>query len=163
MLSDFQQNMVWESWLASEIRSIYFADLVQRFQLWQRLLVVSGLILSSGATFTLLTSAVPPNLNWIKPTLTVLAAAMSLWSLVAKYERNAMECADLHSRWNALAMQYESLWADMSAEDSAIKLGRLRTEEIAISKSSTSQPTYTGLLEKAQANVVLHHAAHSTN
>jgi hypothetical protein len=55
MLSDFQQNMVWEGWLAAEIRSSYFAALVARYQFIQRFLVVLGLVLSSGATFTLIT------------------------------------------------------------------------------------------------------------
>ena len=157
MLSDFQQTTVWESWLAAEIRAAYFAELVQRFQSRQRLLVVGSLLLTSSATITLLTTIVPPNLNWIKPTLTLLAAGLSLWSLVAKNERSSIECADLHLRWNTLAMQYETLWSDMYAEDAAAKLMQLRTEELAVSKSSTSQPAYTRLLEKVQRNVVLHH------
>jgi hypothetical protein len=157
LLSDFQQTTVWESWLAAEIRAAYFAELVQRFQSRQRLLVVGGLLLSSGATITLLTAIVPPNLNWIKPTLTLLAAGLSLWSLVAKNERNSIECADLHLRWNTLALHYESLWSNMYGEEAAEKLMQLRTEELAVSKSSTSQPSYTKLLEKVEQNVILHH------
>jgi len=157
MLSDFQQQTVWEGWLASEFRANYFADLCQRLQFQQRLLGVFVLVLSSGASVSLLTSIIPPNLNWIKPTLTLLATLASMWSLVAKYERNAIECADLHSRWNLLAIQYESLWADMFSEDAAEKLSRLRSEEASISKSSTSQPTYPGLAKKAYDNVVMHH------
>jgi hypothetical protein len=84
MLSEFQQSMVWEGWLAAEIRSGYFAALVARYQFIQRCLVVTGLVLSSGATFTLLTTVVPPSLGCIKPVLTLLAAIVSLWSLVAK-------------------------------------------------------------------------------
>jgi hypothetical protein len=157
MLSDFQQTTVWERWLSAEIRAAYFAELVQRFQSRQRFLVVGGLLLSSGATITLLTAIVPPNLGWIKPTLTLLAAGLSLWSLVAKNERSSIDCADLHLRWNTLALQYETLWADMYADDAAAKLMQLRTEEMAISKSSTALPSYTRLLEKVQQNVILHH------
>jgi hypothetical protein len=129
MLSDFQQTTVWESWLAAEIRAAYFAELVQRFQSRQRFLVVGSLLLTSGATITLLTTIVPPNLIWIKPTLTLLAAGLSLWSLVAKNERSSIECADLHLRWNTLAMQYETLWSNMYAEDAAVTLMQLRAEE----------------------------------
>ena len=157
MLSEFQQDTVWESWLAAEIRAAYFAALVQRFQSRQKFLVVGGLLLSSGATISLLTAVVPPSLNWIKPTLTLLAAGFSLWSLVAKNERSAIDCADLHFRWNTLALQYETLWCNTFAEDASSVLAQLRTEELAISKSSTSQPAYTGLLEKVQRNVVMHH------
>jgi hypothetical protein len=157
MLSDFQQTTVWESWLSAEIRAAYFAELVQRFQSRQKFLVVGGLLLSSGATIALLTAIVPQNLNWIKPTLTLLAAALSLWSLVAKNERSSIDCADLHLRWNTLALQYETLWSNMYADDAAAKLIQLRTEELAISKSSTSLPSYTRLMEKVQQNVVLQH------
>jgi len=157
MLSDFQQTTVWESWLSAEIRAAYFAELVQRFQSRQKFLVVGGLLLSSGATITLLTAIVPPNLNWIKPTLTLLAAGLSLWSLVAKNERSSIDCADLHLRWNTLALQYETLWSNMYADDAVTKLIQLRTEELTISKSSTSLPSYTRLMEKVQQNVVLQH------
>jgi hypothetical protein len=157
MLSEFEQNTVWESWLAAEIRAAYFADLVQRFQARQKILVVGGLLLSSGATVTLLTAIVPPNLNWIKPTLTLLAAGLSLWSLVAKNERSSIDCADLHFRWNSLALQYETLWSNMFTDGANERLLELRKEELAVSKSSTSQPAYPGLLAKAQENVVMHH------
>ena len=157
MLSEFQQNAVWERWLSAEIRAAYFAALVQTLQSRQRLLVVTGLVLSSGATLTLLTSVVPPNLYWIKPTLTMLAAVISLWSLVARYERNAIECSDLHSRWNTLALHYEALWSSMFSENAATRLFELATDEVSLSKSSTSQPAHTRLLEKAQENVVMHH------
>jgi hypothetical protein len=157
MLSDFQQQTVWDSWLASEIRAAYFAELVQTFQSRQRLLVVGSLLLSSSATITLLTTIVPPTLSWIKPALTLLAAGLSLWSLVAKNERAAIDCADLHLRWNTLALHYEALWSDMYAEGAGDKLMQLRTEKLAVSKSSTSQTAYRKLLEKAYHTVVMHH------
>lgn len=149
-----------ESWLAAEIRATYFADLVQRFHFRQRLFVVGSLLLSSGATVALLTAIVPANLSWIKPALTLLAAGLSLWPLVAKNERNSIECADLHFRWNALALQYETLWSSMFTVEAEEQLARLRLEELAISKGSTSQPAYKSLLKKAQANVIMHHQHH---
>ena len=160
MLSDFQQKMVWEGWLSAEIRAGYFAALVERFQQRQKWLVVGGLLLSSGATVALLTSVFPPALNWVKPLLTFLAASLSLWSLVARNERRATECADLHFRWNTLAQEYESLWADMYAEDAAAILDHLRKEGAGISKSNTALPAYRDLLEQVQDNVVMHHSPH---
>ncbi len=157
MLSDHQQEQVWTGWLESEIRAAYFADLVQRFQGVQKALVVLSLFLSSGATITLLTTIVPPQLGWVKPLLTLLAAAISLWSLVAKYERSATECADLHFRWNKLAMAYEDLWGNMYEDEAAGTLNQLREEDASISKSSTSMPSYVGLLRKAQKNILMHH------
>lgn len=160
MLPDLQQDMVWDGWIAAEIRATYFGALVSTFQNRQRLLVVAGLLLSLGATFTLLTSVVPPQLAWIKPMLTVLAAAMSLWSLVAKNERSAIGAADLHSRWSTLALGYETLWADMYGDIATQTLERLRKDEIEISKSSTTMPAYKRMLVSAQENVVMHHRHH---
>ncbi len=157
MLSDFQQDTVWDGWLAAEIRAAYFAALVNRFQWRQKMLVVAGLLLSSGATITLLTTVIPPQFGWIKPTLTVLAAAMSLWSLVAKNERNAIDAADLHFRWKTLALEYEDLWGNVYGDQAAERLTQLRKEEAVVPKSSTSMPAYKGLLAAAQANVVMHH------
>jgi hypothetical protein len=157
MLSDYEQEMVWERWLSAEIRAAYFAALVGRFQLRQKLLVLGSLLLSSGATITLLTTVLPPTLNWIKPVLTLLAAALSLWSLVAKNERGAMDCADLHFRWNTLALGYESLWSNVYADNALETLDTLRKEEALASKSSTAFPAYKKLLEEAQDNVVMHH------
>ena len=101
-----------------------------------------------------------PAFNWIKPSLTFLAAALSLWSPVARNERRATECADLHFRWNTLAHGYEDLWANMYAENAPAILADLRKEDAGISKSSTTLPSYKDLLEKMQATVVMHHEHH---
>lgn len=162
MLSEFQQQAVWDGWLSAEIRSGYFAELVTRYQARQRYLVVGGLLLSSGATVTLLTTVVPPAYAWIKPLLTVLAALTSLWSLVAKNERNAIDCADLHLRWNNLAAEYEAIWANVYADDAEARLAQVRKEESLLSKSSTSMPRYDRLLAKVQDNVMMHHRSEVT-
>ncbi len=157
MLSEFQQGALWESWLSAQIRSDYFAALTNRYQHWQKMLVCGSLVLSSGATIALLTTVIPNNLSWIKPALTVLAAALSAWSLVAKNERNAIDCADLHSRWNSLALDYEILWSNTHTKNALAKLESLRRREIEISKSSASMPEDLSLLSKLQDNVTMHH------
>jgi hypothetical protein len=157
MLSEFQQRVVWESWLSAEIRAAYFAALVERFQRRQKFLVVGSLLLSSGATFALVTSYIPASLSWIKPSLTLLAAVLSFWSLVAKNERASIDSADLHARWLNLALQYEALWANVYVDDAARRLEVLRMDEVAISKSSTTFPTYGNLLEKVQDRIVMNH------
>ena len=157
MLSEFQQKILWESWLSAEIRAAYFAALVERFQRRQKYLVVGSLLLSSGATFALVTGYIPASVNWIKPSLTLLAAVLSFWSLVAKNERASIDSADLHARWLNLALQYESLWSNVYADDASRKLEALRMDEVAISKSSTAFPTDGNLLEKVQDRVVMNH------
>ena len=158
MLSEYQQDVVWEGWLSAEIRAGYFARLVQRYQRRQQLLVLGTLLLSSGATVLLLTAVVPAGWGWIKPLLTLIAAGLSLWSLVARNERNATECADLHGRWYAIALRYEGLWSNVYAEDAGERLDRLLEDEMAVSKSSTAFPEDKKLLGAIQDNVVMHHA-----
>ena len=157
MLSEYQQKIAWESLLAAEIRSEYFAELSGRYARRQRYLVVGSLLLSSGAFLTLVTTAVPSAYAWIKPTLALLAAALSFWSLVAKNERGSIDSADLHFRWNLLAIEYQALWADVFREDAADKLTELRKREAELSKSSTSFPDDQTLMAKCQDNVELHH------
>jgi hypothetical protein len=158
MLSDAQQETLWRAWLSAETRAGYFAALGTRFQATQRVLVCGSLLLASGATLTLVATA-PQSYVWLKPVLTVLAALLSLWSLVAKNERNAIDCSDLHFRWNTLAMDYEDLWTNMYADDAQERLVVLRKREAELSKSSTSMPEKRDLLIKAQDNVMMHHGA----
>ena len=82
---------------------------------------------------------------------------MSAVSLVAKNERSSIDCADLHSRWANLAVDYEALWSDVYAESAPEQLSVLKRREIEISKSSTSMPEDETLLVKCQDNVVMHH------
>ena len=157
MLLEFQQAILWDAWLSAEIRSGYFASLSSRFLKTQRLLSFSSLILSSGAAVTIAISALPPQYAWTRFVLSATAAGFSLWSLIAKSERSAIDCADLHSRWNALAMEYGDLWGDMHADDAVERLATLRKREVEISKSSTAMPEDLKLLEEVQNNVVMHH------
>ncbi len=158
-LSDSQQQVLWDSWLSAETRADYFAELGLRFQKQQRLLVLSSLVLSSGATITLFSTVLPAQWNWVRPVLTILAALASFWSLLAKNERNAIDCADLHFRWNKLAMEYEDLWGSMYDDDASAKLKQLREREAEISKSGTSLPANRKMLAKSQDAVMLHHRA----
>ncbi len=157
MLSEFQQKIVWDAMLSAEIRSAYFAELSGRYQRTQRRLVVGSLLLSSGAFLSLVTSTVPTSLSWVKPALAFMAAALSFWSLVAKNERSSIDAADLHFRWNMLAIDFQGVWADIYAGDSADRLAELRKREAELSKSSTALPDDQSLMEKCQENVLMHH------
>ena len=156
MLNELQQKSVWDSWLSAEIRAAYFAELARRYQQFQKALTASTLILTSGATVALL-SSVPQGWAWLRLAFAALAAIVSAVSLVAKNERSSIDCADLHSRWANLAVDYEALWSDVYAENAPEQLSALKRREIEISKSSTSMPEDESLLVKCQDNVVMHH------
>ena len=158
MLNELQQKSVWEGWLSAEIRAAYFAELARRYQQYQKTLTASTLVLASGATAALM-STLPAPWHWLRPVLTALAALLSPVSLVAKNERSSIDCADLHSRWANLAIDYETLWSDIYAESAQHDLLVLKRREIEISRSSTAMPEDEGLLVTCQDNVVLHHQA----
>lgn len=130
MLSETQLKTVWEEWLAAEVRANYFADLCGTFNRRQRWATWATLLLSSGAAVAFI-----GRFQWAVPILALLAAAMSLYSLVAQNPKSAAECADLHSRWNRLAMEYQALWQGWFADDAASKLAQLNDREADVSKS----------------------------
>ncbi len=113
--------------------------------------------MSSGAALTLVSSILPPSLNWIKAALAVLTAIVSAFSLAMRNERNAIECRDLHSRWNSLALGYQELWSDVTSEEAVQILRNLKEREIAVSTSSVVMPENLKLLSEMQDDVLMHH------
>jgi hypothetical protein len=154
MLNDMQQKSVWEGWLTSEIRSNYFADLSGRYQRTQRFITWNTLILSSGAFATLVSDWLPPNMRVIRPIVAFCVVALSLWSLLARYERNGIDCTDLHFKWNTLACEFERLWCDIYPASAVETLYKLQNRETELSKSSTSFPNKEKLMLKWEEHTV---------
>jgi len=161
MLSALEQKRVWEGWLAAEIRANYFADLAGRFQRKQRVITWATLALSSGAFATLVSNWLPANLRWIQPVGVFLVAALSLWSLTAKNEHSAVECSDLHFKWNRLGREFERLWDDMYSASARDDLAGLEERSAEIAKSCTGLPNKRRLLLKWEDYVVLQHGGHT--
>lgn len=162
MLSQLQQKNVWENWLSSEMRANYFADMANRYQSRQRALTWFTLLFSSGAALAIVTEWAPQGFEWIQAVLALLTAAASFLSLVEQNQKRAMECSDLHFRWNRLASEYEALWDDMYADDAELKL-KLLTEKIAeLSRSGTAFPYKERVMLKWQEYVQRHHGVSAT-
>ncbi|MBI1956573.1 MAG: hypothetical protein HYS38_09290 [Acidobacteria bacterium] len=157
MLSQLQQKNVWENWLSSEMRANYFADLANRYQFRQSMLTWLTLLSSSGAALAVVTDWAPRGLGWIKAALVLVTAALSLLSLVQQNQKRAMECSDLHFRWNRLAGEYEALWDDMYADDAELKFKLLAEKTAELSKSSTAFPYRERIMLKWQDHVERHH------
>jgi len=109
MLTLLQQKRVWENMLGAEIRENYFADLSGRYANKQRLATWFTLLVSSGAAVSMLTN-LPDRLVWIRETLAIVAAAISLHSVVMQNQKFAVDSSDLHARWGRLAHDYQGLW-----------------------------------------------------
>jgi len=158
MLNVQQQRQVWEGWLSAEIRSNYFAELSGLYRRRQRLVTWFTLLTSSGA-FAAILSRVPA--EWVAAGLTLIAAALSLASLVADDQQRAVDSADLHLRWNKLAQGYEALWGNIYTPDAAARLAHLAEVEAEVSKAGTTFPAKTKRLAKWEAHVVRHRTAHA--
>jgi hypothetical protein len=160
MLSELQRKTVWEGWLASEVRAYYFAELSDRYQKHQRRATWVVLALSSGALATLLSDWVPPQWLWVRPALAALTAAVSAWSLVAQNDKAAIECADLHYRWNKLADEYRTLWDSMYGEDAPQRMQTLFDRSADLSRSAVGRlANDSALINKWQDYVARDHAS----
>ncbi len=157
MLTSLQQGDVWESWLSSEVRANYFADLAGRYQRKQQFITLGILLMSSGTFVTLLTDWLPPEYKLARPALAFIAAALSFWSLLAKNERNAIECSDLFFQWSVLGREFKELWGDMYDESAAVKLKLLLTKSDELSRRCTNLPNKPRLILKWEDYVVQQH------
>jgi hypothetical protein len=157
MLSALQQKDVWEGWLGAEIRANYFADMCGQYERQQKLVTWLILFLSCGAAATFLTDWLPFELRWVKAALALLAAGMSLFSIVQQNQKRTTDCADLHFRWSRLGDAYKALWDDMYSGDALTRLRNLEEKEAELSKSSTSLPNKARVMLKWQDHVQRQH------
>ena len=143
--------------MSAEIRANYFADLSGGYHRRQRLATWLILVLSSGAAAAFL-AGLPARYSWLGPVLSLLTAALSAYVLAVQNQKGAMDCADLHFRWNALAGDYQRLWDDMYAEDALAKLTAIDNRAMEVSKAATAFPVIKRRLLKWQDHVERHHA-----
>jgi hypothetical protein len=133
MLNVQQQRHVWEEWLASEMRALYFADLASALHRRQRAVTWATLFTSSAAVAGFLFAQGVT--AWVAPVLALATAALSLYSLVAQDQQRAIESANLHDRWNRIAQGYEALWGETWAADAAARLAVLEEAAAEASKA----------------------------
>lgn len=157
MLSEAQIKRVWEGMLAAEIRANYFADLSERYARNQRLATWLTLFLSSGASATFLIHDLPSDLSILRPTLTLATAGLSLYSVIRQNQKQSVDSADLHARWNRLAHDYQKLWEDVYGEGALETLDALGDRAIELSKAGTAFPNDVGRMLKWEQHVVASH------
>ena len=136
---DAQQYDVGERWVTANVRAHYFADLCSHYATKQKYFTWAVLIFSSGATGTLL-SKLPPKLAFLPYVLAVFTTAISLFSVVQRYNDTATDCSDLHASFNRLATEYNLLRHDMDAADALERLKTLIAKGEEISKRTAKIP-----------------------
>jgi hypothetical protein len=155
-LSESQRKRVWEGWLSGEIRGCYFAELVSKYKGNQKKLTWAILLFSSGVSITIVSRW---SVEWPKLLLALITTALSLFSLVQRYEDRALRCSDLHFDWNRIANGYRDIWENMYAEDAEQKLRVLSEQELVVSKNGLDIPDDDKRLLKCQEYVESHHGA----
>ncbi len=154
MLNEAQQQRLWEELIAAETRANYFGDLCGHYRTVHRACNWITLVLSSGAALTFVSKT---ELSSLAPFLAVAVAGVSAYTLVLQNQERAMNCADLHLRWNKLAHEYQALWENIHTEDAAERLRQLTEKSEEISKAGTSFPYRKRRMLKWQRHVEAHH------
>ncbi len=145
--------------LAAEIRADYFGALATRYRWHQRMANWATLVLSSGATLSILLD-LPPEYKWLRPVLAAATTAISAYSVVAQNYDRASAASDLHARWNRLSKEYASLWDRMDDPDALKELDRLEELATELSKAGIVFPNDKKEMLKWQQLVEQHHVAH---
>ncbi len=117
MLSEAQIRRVWEGLFEAKVRANYFAELSRKYQDRQSLATGLSVFFATGVVVTLLPSNPP-----LSFAISLLAASVSLYSLVAQNSTRALESADLYRRWDKMAAEYQGIWENVLAEDAAARL-----------------------------------------
>ncbi len=150
MLNEFQVQRVWENMLASQTRSLYFAELASRYSRTKQIITGASFFLSSGAAASII-GKLPP---WIPLGLATLVALASAYSMAVGLDRKIGTMAKLHSAWNQISADYERLWnhqADDNAEEELEQV--VRREKDPSELATTEAPYNPELLGKWQTHV----------
>jgi hypothetical protein len=161
MLSEAQQQRVWEGMLSAEIRANYFADLSGQFYSRQRWATWASFVFSSGALVSLLAS-LPEQYLWIRPALVFPTALLSAYSVVMQNQKFAVDSSDLHARWNRLAKEYEAVWENVYADDALERLNALEDRATDLSKAGAPFKYDKSRMLKWKEHVLAHRLAHAS-
>jgi hypothetical protein len=102
--------------IEAEVRSMYFADLADRYTKHKQALTLVSFFLSSGAAVTIYGKAP----SWVPLVFTAITALGSAYSVAFGLDRRARSMERLHQEWSTLQYGYERLYRhqdDENAED----------------------------------------------
>ncbi len=135
MLTQEEITSLWERMLAAEIRSLYFADLANRYTKQKQFITGASFFLASGAAAALI-GKLPPSVAIV---LSCITALLSAYSVARGLDGATRSMAKFHSAWSELAVKYEALWRTTHADDASMKLDLLIAKEIDLSTQATTE------------------------
>ena len=154
MLTNEQQQSLWETIFYSETRSAYYADVVSRYHRYQRYLSAGMLFLSSGSVvaFAIRDSAtLAPNLHpWAPILVAASTALLSAVNFAAQFAKTANEASELCTKWASVGTEAEELWSDMYAETAPEQLKVLQRKSNDYGRSGHALPFSSKRWERRQ-------------
>jgi len=150
-LSPAEQQRLREGLYVSEVRNHYYAYLSAHYQHAQVFLTWVTLVLSGGAAATFV-AKFSTNLPWIPPTLAILTAAVSAYSLLAKNERKGIDSSRLSQKYAQVAHPFDVLFGRMQSATSA-ELQDLEQKKIELGEAGQSLAYIKRLMKRAEKDV----------
>jgi acyl-CoA hydrolase len=151
MLNDNQIRDLWDRMLAAETRTLYFADLSNRYTQLKQVITGVSFFLSSAAAATII-AKLP---YYIPLGLSVVVALMTAYSFATDLDRRIGTAVKLHSQWHQISDQYGNLWNHTYADDAEEQFEEISARERELSELATTEmpnPDWKRL-EKWQQNV----------
>jgi hypothetical protein len=154
MLNENQIASIWERQLSAEVRSLYFAELANKFTRQKQFISGASFFLASGAAATLIGKAPA----WVAIVLSCITAIISAYSVARGLDGATRTMAKFQFSWSELAAGYEALWNATYQEDAVSQLGLLVAKENDLSsQTSTDAPNDQKRLEYWQDQVFKQH------
>ncbi len=153
MLTDQQQQRVWEGLFYGQVRAAYFGELANRFSVRQQQVSAATLFLSSGAVVGYALRDASPYMPHAATIISLVTAVLSAYNFTSQLTKRSVEAADLHLKWGQLRNDWQELWDDMHSEDAPAKLAALERKATEYGKPSLSLPWEPRLMEKWENHI----------
>jgi hypothetical protein len=150
MLTNEQIEDVWEGWISSEVRSLYFGDLASLYTKQKQWITGASFFLSSGAA-AILIAKLPTQIPII---LSVVVALMTAYAVAVNLDSKIRTMAKLHYAWTQIGNDYKRLWSHTYSDEAEVDLKDLERRSAEISElATTDAPHDPKRLERWQNHV----------
>jgi len=147
-----EQKRVWDGLYTSEVRNNFYAFLSLRYQRRQVRITWLTLLLSGGAAATFVTTKIAQPYPLVPPILSIVTAAISAYSLVAKNEKKGIDSSRLSQKYAQVALSYEVMFGRMHLTTSE-ELQKLDEKKTELGEAGHSLDYSKRLMSKAERHV----------
>jgi hypothetical protein len=154
-LTQHQIDSVWREKVEAEVRSLYFGELASRYTARKQVMAGISFFLSSGAAATVIAKAP----TWVPATLAIISAIAAAYSFAIDIEKRISSLAELHEKWNLIALDLDILWNhwyDADAEETMRTLSKRASDASALGvKMPYEEPLIDKWTDRAAENLYI--------